>query len=109
MTQFGLFQGPENVKVKDASLSELAELRNFAFPPPRELAAIHRQCLRGFIGLHFRENPDEILSRPLLRLGGRTLEHFILSDYSMAYAWTMEYRLHPEEKALLIEPYRKSA
>jgi hypothetical protein len=110
-TQFGLFQGPENVKTADAKIEESEALR-------RELAeaikpAVYLQLdlrmkiLRGFIGLHFNSDPDEILKRPLEVLGGRTLESmcFTEPDYKLAYAWTQEYRLHPDEKDKLIAPF----
>jgi hypothetical protein len=111
-TQFGLFQGPENIKVSDAKLSahekDLSEIRALTGPQAaRPLVEIRRKILCGFLGLHFREDPEMLLKRSLHALGGRTLESLLLSDWNHAYAWTQEYRIHPEEKHLLIAEGKK--
>jgi hypothetical protein len=62
-----------------------------------------RQIVRGFLELHFTENPEVILARPLKRLGGKSLSELISFDWKMVQAWVQEYRLHPDEKLLLIE------
>lgn len=107
-TQFGLFQGLENVKTADAKIEEGEALREELLallkPAPMPLAELRTKILRGFLVLHFQGDPDLILKRPLKILGGRTLESLCLTDYKTAYAWTQEYRLHPDEKHLLIAP-----
>ncbi len=115
--QFGLFQGPENIKVADADLAELDEIKEIEklSKLPRGRTQLFKETtfslktrisiLRGFIELHFREDPEKVMNRPLQILGGRTLNSFLVSNWPHAYAWTQEYRLHPEEKHLLIAPF----
>lgn len=116
MSQYGLFPnmsgqvgGPENVRIADekqsARLTELALLAETLEFKPSSVHDTRLACLRGFLGLHFTENPDELLKRPLLSLGGKSLLELIDSDYDLAYAWMQEYRKHRDEKPFLVAEF----
>lgn len=113
MTQFGLFEGPENVKSKDKKIAEAADLKRelaeMLMPKPLALTDLRLKILRGFLSLHFPHDPEILLDWPLELLGGRTLRSLCLMDYAMARAWIQEYRLHPEEKPLLIQKLGEKA
>jgi hypothetical protein len=95
--QWGLFQGPENVKTEDAKLASLEP------PKPYDAFTLRRKIVRGFLSLHFEEDPEELLKRPLETLLGRTLESFLISDYAHVQAWMQESRLHPDHRILLTQ------
>jgi hypothetical protein len=110
--QFGLFQGPENVKAQDQKITEREglrkELETLLMRRSLEPQDLRRKILRGFLSLYFEADSEVLIKRPLKRLGGRTLESFCLTDegYSMARAWMQEFRLHLDEKNELIAPLR---
>lgn len=106
-TQYGLFQGPENVKSADskiqATLEEQASLAELLIVHPLTEVERKLKCLRGFLGLHFAEDPHDLVSRPLKRLGGKSLLEVLPTHPDLVQAFMQECRLHPEEKKLLIE------
>lgn len=106
--QFGLFEGPEHVKMKDASFDEQKAYLRSLTPEPRPLREIHLRILRGFLSLHSGEDPHELLHRKLECLGGQTLFEMMEKDWKMVTAWTQEYQLWPAERERLcraiIEP-----
>jgi hypothetical protein len=111
MTQFGLFEGPENVKTRNGKLDEAEalrqELRDQVKPAPLPVASLRIRIMRGFLSLHFETDPELLMDLPLKLLGGKCLRSLCVNDYTMAHAWIQEYRLHPEDKHRLIEPLEK--
>ena len=106
--QFGLFEG-ERVKAKDESAARRERweimLKGLAHKP--DTLSTRVAIVRGFVGLHFKLDPETIMNRSLLCLGGRTLTELATHNWDEAHAYMLEVKLHTEDREFYLEEYNR--
>lgn len=109
--QHGLFESEEVRLARESSASRKerwqAYLKNLATQPDALDTKIG--IIRGFLALHFREDPRVFLDRPLLCLGGRTLKTLCEHHWDQAHAWMMEVKLNLPDRDFYIAAFEESA